>query len=53
MSKIEYRGNLEDVVRAVLQVVTNRAMAGKSFAPENAAKLLPDVQSQLRVNVSK
>jgi hypothetical protein len=46
MSRIEYRGDLEEVVRAVLQVVTNRARAGKFPGPENASSLVPDVQSQ-------
>ncbi|MGB6486253.1 MAG: hypothetical protein WBE91_05165 [Steroidobacteraceae bacterium] len=52
MSRIEYRGDIEEIVRAVLQVATNRAMAGRSFSPENAPKLVSDVLSQLRVNVS-
>jgi hypothetical protein len=52
MSRIEYRGDMEEIVRAVLQVATNRAMAGRSFSPENAPKLVSDVLSQLRVNVS-
>ncbi|MGH8221174.1 MAG: hypothetical protein ACREUT_21790 [Steroidobacteraceae bacterium] len=52
MSKIEYRGDLKDVVRAVLQVVTNRVKAGRPPEPERAAELVPSVLSLLRVNVS-
>jgi hypothetical protein len=52
MSRIEYRGDLQDVVRAVLQLVTNRAKAGRPPEPETAAALVPEVLSLLRVGGS-
>ena len=48
MSRTEYRGSLEDVVTAVLHVATNRARTAKPFGPEMAAKLLPEVEAQMR-----
>lgn len=48
MSRTEYRGSLEDVVTAVLHVAMNCARRAKPFGPEMAAKLVPDVEIQLR-----
>jgi hypothetical protein len=52
MSRIEYRGDLQDVVRAVLQLVTNRAKAGRPPELGTAAALVPEVLSLLRVGGS-
>lgn len=52
MSRIEYRGDLQDVVRAVLQLVTTRPKAGRPPEPETAAALVPEVLSLLRVGGS-
>lgn len=52
MSRIEYRGDLQDVVRAVLQLVTNLVRTGRPPEPESAAALVPRVLSLLRVDGS-
>lgn len=50
MNRIEYSGDVKEVVRAVLQVVTTRARAGRTLGPESIAALVPDVLSRLRLS---